>query len=321
MRRSRFPRVRIMIAVVLIVVLGPYVFSRLASPFRRIRVIEAKANVAAVGPSTGRLSIACYNIAHGRGLSKTNWSKDTKSDRIDRLDAIADLLQQTGATVIVLNEVDFDSSWSHSVNQAEYLANRLGFSYRIEERNLDFRVLFWTWRFGNAILSQHPVRETELVDLPSYSTWESLLAGKKRGVVTTVEFGVEESVRVLATHLSHRSERVRVESAQLINSIADECDLPLIIAGDLNSTPPDFPGSNSDEHGQNAIATLDRGGILQRLPNSVPVPSDRLTFHSTEPNRVIDWVLIPRNAKYDKYEVIPSELSDHRPIMAEISFR
>ena len=72
------------------------------------------------------------------------------SERSDRLREIADFLIEVDADVVVLNEVDFDASWSGHLNQAEFLASRAKYPYRVEQRNLDFRVLGWTWRFGNA---------------------------------------------------------------------------------------------------------------------------------------------------------------------------
>lgn len=44
------------------------------------------------------------------------------------------------------------------------------------------------------------------------------------------------------------------------------------------------------------------------------------TFPANEPTQVIDWILIPREWKFADYESIPTELSDHRPVLAEIGF-
>jgi endonuclease/exonuclease/phosphatase family metal-dependent hydrolase len=78
---------------------------------------------------------------------------------------------------------------------------------------------FCSFRWGNVVLSRYPIQETSLVDYPAHSTWEALLAGKKRGVVCTVELPEGRRIRLLAVHLEHRSEPVRYRSAQVIERL------------------------------------------------------------------------------------------------------
>jgi endonuclease/exonuclease/phosphatase family metal-dependent hydrolase len=92
----------------------------------------------------------------------------------------------------------------------------------------------------------------------------------------------------------------------------------VIIAGDLNSTPPEFPGSSRTPDGDNTIAVLDRSGGFRRAPADRPVTEDDFTFHSAEPRVVIDWILIPADWHFRQYRVHPSPLSDHRPVVAEV---
>jgi endonuclease/exonuclease/phosphatase family metal-dependent hydrolase len=85
------------------------------------------------------LRIATYNIAHGRGLAESNWDGGSPADHEARLQAIAAELRAWPVDVVVLEEVDFDASWSHRVNQAEVLARAAGFPYWIEQSNYDLR--------------------------------------------------------------------------------------------------------------------------------------------------------------------------------------
>ena len=204
----------ITICALLALVLVPYAFSRAASPWRSISV-QATSDAFDVQPrvSEKTLRVVCYNIAHGRGLAESNWDGGSAQDRIARLDQIADLLREINADIVVLNEVDFAASWSNSVNQAEYIARRAGYPEHIEQRNLDFRVLTWQWRFGNAVLSKLPIHRADVLDLPGYSTWETLLAGKKRGIRCEIEVD-SQVIQLIAAHFSHRSEDLRVRSAQ-----------------------------------------------------------------------------------------------------------
>ena len=233
-----------LLLLVLLIVFGPYLLSRCMAPANRLVIRESASTENAEIPN--RLRIACYNIAHGRGLVESNWDGVDPSTRIQRLDQIADLLSEINADVVVLNEVDFDASWSNHVNQAEYLAKQCGYSFWVEERNLDFRVVHRTWRFGNAILSKLPLSNAQLIDLPSYGELETLLAGKKRAFGVDVSLG-NHDVHLVAAHLSHRSEDIRERSAQAIVDHVRQKGLPTVVAGDMNSSPKSFPEQQFDQ--------------------------------------------------------------------------
>jgi endonuclease/exonuclease/phosphatase family metal-dependent hydrolase len=235
-----------------------------------------------------------------------------------RLRQIADLLGDIDADIVVLNEVDFDSSWSSSTNQARYLAKHAGYPYWAEQRDLDLRVLTWKWRFGNAILSRYPIIHAGVVNLPGFSTFETFLAGKQRAINCTVDVNGDK-VRILAVHLCYRSEAIRARSAGVIAGIASSGTVATIVAGDFNSTPTGFPGSESDAAWGNAMDVLDASALFQRQPEQPSGRPAESTYHSTRPRSTIDWILAPRNCRIVKYRVESSTLSDHRPVVAELS--
>jgi len=311
-------RLLLFVVGILLVVIGPFVWSRAASPGRRIRVRTTSQQISQADQLTQSrsLRVACYNIAHGRGLAVDNWTDESKAARNERLDAIAELLRELDADIVVLNEVDFSCSWSHGVNQGEYLAEKAGYRHFAEERNLDFRVVNYTWKFRNAILSKYPIQRADEVSYPSYQKWENWLAGKKRGLCCKINLG-NTKIRVASIHLSHRSEDVRVESARMLCKIANSSTSPLIIAGDFNSTPPGFVLSTNSANGENAIAVLDESQLFERSPKAMPTETG-LTFRADDPTQVIDWIMIPQACAFASYEVMDTMLSDHRPIVATI---
>ncbi|MEM7313169.1 MAG: endonuclease/exonuclease/phosphatase family protein [Planctomycetota bacterium] len=298
-----------------LVVFGPNLVSRCLAPFRIISIHESKRTASHPAPPNS-IRVACYNIAHGRGTVLSNHKGGDRTTRKQRLDQIAQQLLDINADVVVLNEVDFDSSWSYGVNQAEYLAEKAGYAYRAEQRNLDFRVVHRTWRFGNAILSKYPIESAQVIDLPEFETYETWLAGKKRGIRGVINLG-EIKLQVLGVHLSHRSESVRVASARLMNSTLNANPLPTIAMGDFNSTLIGFPNSQTDESGNNAMEVL-KSGQWRMRPESPPASDDELTFHSTDPKSVIDWILISDTVEFRDYQVVASELSDHRMVYADV---
>ena len=143
------------------------------------------------------------------------------------------------------------------------------------------------------------------------------MAGKKRGLCCEIELG-DSLVRVAAIHLSHRSEDVRVESARMLCELAKSGSSPLVIAGDFNSSPPEFALSATSARGENAVAILDESTLFRRFPDAMPDETG-MTFHADDPTRVIDWIMIPQDWRFDAYDVVDSTLSDHRPVVATIS--
>ncbi len=303
------------VAVLVTVTIGlPYIFSRAASPFRRVQVFETRVPEQPVaGATRGQIKIATFNIAHGRGIVRSNWDGGTRAERQFRLDKIAQLLREVDADVVVLNEVDFDASWSYSVNQAAFLAEKAGYSHRVEQRNVDARLGLWTWKFGNAVLSRFPISEGQVIELPGYAWWETILGGKKCGVTCNLDTGAGDAT-VVAVHLSHRREAIRVASADAIVELARQNALPVIVAGDFNSTPPGFPHSEVAD-GRNAMQVFAASDLFRQQPEKAPAEAAGLTFHSQQPTMLIDWILTPRDWGVSDYRVVDTELSDHRLVV------
>ena len=304
------------IGLIVLLAVGPYAVSRVRSPGRRVLVFGTDERAATADADPGTIRIVTYNIAHGRGATDDNWQQPGAEKR-DRIAAIAEFLAETGADIVVLNEVDFDATWSGHQNQAAALAAAGGFPYRVEQRNIDFRFLYGSWKFGNAILCKFPIVDAQVVELPPHSAWEDWLAGRKRAVVATLKLPGDRRVRVLAAHLEHRREINRVRGAQRIVDVTRASEIPLIAAGDLNSSPPGFPGAKTTAEGANAMTVLDESQLFQRRPPNGPGPAN-MTYSSTDPKQVIDWILIPSDWTFEDYEVLAGELSDHRAVLATV---
>ena len=304
------------LAIVLALALGPYLVGRGLSQFRQVSIHE---NAAAVEtpPPASTLRVLTYNIAHGRGArSMDNW-EGTAEEKRARIARIAQLIAETDADIVVLNEVDFRCTWSGHQNQAAAIAQAAGYPYWVEQRNLDLQFLYGSWKFGNAILSRVPIVAAEPLDLPPRAAWEHVLAGSKQGVVATVELPDKRQLRVAAIHFDTRGEALRVASALALLEAVVESDVPLLAAGDFNSTPSSYPLSRQSETGENALDLLLASEAFTTQPLCEPA-LEELTFRSFEPINAIDWVLIPADWELAEYRVLDSQHSDHRPVIAEI---
>lgn len=315
-----------LILLVLGIVLLPTVYGRLLRKSRMLNLYAASATATGspeitvardAPPPPDTVRVLTFNIAHGRGLATSNFDGGDPETRLRRLDAIAETLKTLDADIVVLNEVDFATSWSQGVNQARYLADKAGYAHRLEQRNMDGRALLWTWRSGNAVLSKFPLGKPVIIDLPGFALWESQLIGKKRGLRCDVELP-GRTVRLFAMHLSHRSETLRVESAQRLLAETQQSPYPSILAGDTNSTLPHFPEAQFTPSGENAMQTcLDLGLTMQ--PLDAPTES-QLTFPAAQPACVIDWILVDKTLSLTQYQVVPTELSDHCLVWADVAF-
>ena len=73
-------------------------------------------------------SICTFNIAHGRGLAKSNWHGGSLRERRQRLNRIAELIGD--CDIAVLQEVDFRAPWTlWLLNQHRHLQKAADFPY------------------------------------------------------------------------------------------------------------------------------------------------------------------------------------------------
>ncbi len=297
-----------------------YAQSRVLAASRCLRVLEVD-NAPPAPRESDYLRVAAYNIAHGRGgvYPASNWTGATKEELLAHLEKIAEQVKKADVDILVLNEADFQSTWSRSVDQALVIARLAGFRYCAEERNIDASLPFLKFRFGNAILSKYPVRDARVLRYPAKSKTERFFAGHKKGLVLTAETPIGD-VRVLAVHLEHRSEEVRVEGARLIKEVASEEGPPLISLGDYNSAPTGAAGHYKTAANENAVDVLLDSGVLVRNEDEID-PAQYITFPSAEPKVAIDWILTTPELEQDNLAIVDSDLSDHLMITARIRIK
>jgi len=300
--------------------LGWFFLNRALSPWRAMRL--RKLELGPVPPSTfaGRLRLGAYNIVHGRGMPPDRRFRVGKEGLLTRLNRIAQMLQDANLDLVVLNEVDFDSVRSHGLNQAEYLARAAGFPFWVEQLNVDMALPWARMRYGNALLSRYPILTARRTALVGHSAWETALIGKKQGLLCSIQLEEAHLIGVMAVHLEHRREDRRLQAAKIMDEVRLTSSLPLILAGDFNSTPLNYSHAPPDNQGQTALSWLLGRGAYQTWPTGPPRRED-LTFPSHEPQTVIDWILIPRDWKIISKEVRGGRLSDHLAVVMEVEVR
>lgn len=203
--------------------------------------------------------------------------------------------------VVSLNEVDSGTIRSGHADEAAYLGRATGLR-AVYGPNL-FR--YDGGRFGNAILSRYPIRETHNTRLPRrpHSEPRGLLEATLRVGNRTVSF--------YSVHLSQgeRGAAQRVRQAEAVSRVIRTSPHPTILSGDLNSHPGDLPVRILRQY---LLDAQEYGG---RGPG--------LTVPEADPRGRIDYILYDNHFApvRDSTRVLPSASSDHRAVWTELVLR
>jgi len=230
----------------------------------------------------GRLTVAAYNIKHGRGMD----------DRVD-LERVAEVLRRLDADVITLQEVDKRTERTGRVDETAVLAELIGYE-GVHGAHRPYQ----GGEYGNAVLTRLPILASRTHAIPPASG--SALA------VHELDVEVEGigPVSVVSVHLAGTVEE-RLAQADSVTSYFSRLDHPVVLAGDFNGRP-DGP-----------VVTRLRRDWEIATKSGVPY-----TYPADVPDREIDFVMHrPAGAfRLERHEVIEETMaSDHRPIVAVLS--
>lgn len=243
------------------------------------------------------LAVASFNIHHGVGLD----------GRLD-LDRTTDVIRRTRAELVGLQEVDrhlsLRSGW---VDQAGWLADRLGMDV-VYGANIDLdpddpgdpdaprR------RYGNALLSAHRIRSWHNVPLPGSD------GAEPRGLLVAHVDVAGTAVTVGTTHLQNRSQPERLAQAERIVDVlvldAVHAPAPTLLLGDMNASP------DSPEVRALTDVFVDTWAAGGSGPG--------LTFDAATPHARIDYVLASPGLVPISARVMPTDGSDHYPVVVEL---
>lgn len=170
---------------------------------------------------------------------------------------------------------------------------------------------------------------SETPEKPSFG-WDAVL----ERIVTVGSFRHKttgKGVIVMSTHFDHRGQVAREESSKLILKLASEwrqtnrdSDPPLVLGGDLNSTPTDLAYktlTSSDSGLQDASAVF---------PDELKYGNRKITYTSfgepDEKAKTIDFLFVqrPPTFKLMLFGILSNKfddgvfLSDHRPVFLDV---
>jgi len=256
------------------------------------------------GASRTSLKVVTFNIAHARGLSLYQ-GFSTRSQIERNLRRIANLFLRIGVDVVALQEIDTGSHWTAHLNMVDFLAEAAGFEHARVGLNA-VRDGDRPLAYGNAILSRFPLLDTE------HRRFGDARLGQKGFLSTEIELPGGR-LPLLNVHLDFRSRRRRLEQVRQVGEFMDVQSqargpqaVPGLVCGDFNC------GSHEADAVQHLRRHLDGHGGYGFHPEG------GRTFPSILPARGLDFVLVPQRFGVRRVEVLPSLLSDHRPVMIEL---
>jgi endonuclease/exonuclease/phosphatase family metal-dependent hydrolase len=227
------------------------------------------------------------------------------SGRFD-IEGIARVIEDSGATVVGLQEVPRGRLISGVTDELTLLADRLGFEYVAFFGTTDP-----TW--GNAILSRYPIISTEQVFLPLVGT------PLQRGYLAATLLVEGEPILFISTHLQHvndpavhdedpEADLYPVHREQIATILSEWGGRqPAIIAGDFNARPD-----------WRQIDELLAAGWVDAWAEVGTGPG--FTANSADPKFRIDYVFYTPDLVGVDAGVIQSQASDHFAVVADIVF-
>lgn len=223
------------------------------------------------------------------------------------LDRVARVIRESGADVVLLQEVDSVVLRSGRVDQVAVLDSLTGFRGAFG-RSLDYQ----GGGYGIAILSRWPLLARRTVRLPVEPPEERAGGSREPRSALHVTIGVPVlgQLEVVNTHLDPaRSDSARLQEIATVLRLAGalrERGALVLVGGDLNSTP--------ESEAQRRVRDA---GWLDAW-RTCGVGTDSLTWPDSAPRKRIDYLYLGPRLRCGEARVLTSDASDHRPLLVTV---
>ncbi len=238
------------------------------------------------------LKIMSYNIAKGF-VHKGGFSFEHPETVEARLRRIADLIHAENPDIVFLSEAIRECTPS-PINQVDYLAKATGMYVWVFGENYNFGLPFYRIVGGNAILSKWQIEAVSNISLvgrqPFYIT-----KNNRRALWCKLRIGNKDILLASLHNDSYSRKNNLAQVQQLLEYMGNR---EAVWAGDFNAAPGEPPIE-----------------LLRKSGKFTGVFDGPFTFPADKPREVIDLILAPPSWQIISHKVIPSNASDHLPVL------
>jgi endonuclease/exonuclease/phosphatase family metal-dependent hydrolase len=251
-------------------------------------LLFATAACASAGkPDATNLTVLVYNIHAGKD-----------ANRVDNLARVSQIIRDSRADIVLLQEVDRKTTRSGNIDQVAKLEELTGF-FGAFGKTIDWQ----GGDYGIAILSRWPIVRDTLVHLPVNPPEPR--SYEARGALRTVIESPLGTLRVINTHLdASGSDSFRIQQAPTLLRVARSSGdvVATFIGGDFNSEP------TSSVHAMVAAAGWHDTFAECSSDNGFSWPEDK-------PRKRIDYLWYKGLLRCVDAKVLDTNASDHRPVL------
>jgi len=228
--------------------------------------------------------------------------KDAKG--VDNLQRIAALVDSLRPDLVLLQEVDRNTTRSGRVDQPAVLARLTGFNVAFG-KSLDFQ----GGEYGIAVLSRWPISSDTTIRLPVEPPQERSGTYEPRSAQRVIVSSPSGPLAIVNTHLDPTAnDHWRRQEIRTVVSIVASLrgrGMPTLAGGDLNSTP-----ESATQDTVRAAGLRDAWTICGQ--------GDGLTYPADSSVKRIDYLYLSGGATCTNATVVRTEASDHRPLFVTV---
>ena len=224
---------------------------------------------------------------------------------------ITRFIKENKVDVIGIQEAAIYYDKKPKLDMARSIANEIGYHY-VFFPALDIKP---NYIMGNAIISRFPIVKARSYKLtPPWIKYDGQFENEMRILVASKIKVNNIMINFLTTHLQvtvrFKSTKVRQFQIKKIISVMNKLDGKAILTGDFNSllTNPELKLLSK---------RLNRIGGTR--PTWTTVPFSHKDWHINKLEYRLDNIFISKNLKYRYFKIGKSKISDHLPIMADVS--
>lgn len=246
------------------------------------------------GNAVAPLRVLVFNIHAG---------KDAQG--VDNLERVAAVVRETGADIVLLQEVDKFTTRSGKVDQIATLTKLTGYKGSFG-KTLDYQ----GGDYGIAVLSRWNIISDTLIHLP-VNPPQARAGGsyEPRGALRVSIAAPGGAIHVVNTHLdASGADSFRRQEIPQVLATGEAMKKPgalVLVGGDLNSEPP------------SEVLGIVRAAKWVDLWTTCGRGND-LTYPQGKPVKRIDYLLAAPGVVCKKASVLTSDASDHRAVLFEI---